>query len=219
MSKVVFVDLGETLVSFTPKFHEPIYQFLIGKGYKISERALFRAVYKQLSKDHFPDPILGGLSVLNYKDLLYELGIVPKESLIEEMEKIQLLSNKWKLFEDTEPFLKELKKDNYRIVLITNATRTVYKIVSDLGLDKYLDDIIASCDYGIMKPHPRIFRIAIEKYGTPKYHIGDIYEIDYVGALRAGIKPLLLDRPNFYDDIKAEKVNNLFQALKLIKNT
>jgi len=219
MSKVIFIDMGETLVSFAPKFHEPIYYFLLGKGYRVSEKAVFRAVYKQLGKDHFPDPILGGLSVLNYRDLLYELGIVPKECLIKEMENIQLLSNKWELFEDSEPFLKELKKEDYKIVMITNATRSVYKIVSDLGLDKYLDDIIASCDFGIMKPHPRIFRIAMEKYGIPKYHIGDIYEIDYVGALRAGIKPLLLDRPNFYDDLKVEKVNNLFQALKLIKNT
>ena len=219
MSKVIFIDMGETLVSFTPKFHEPIYQFLLRKGYKIPEKLVFRTVYKQLSKDHFPDPLLGGLSVLNYKDLLCELGITPKECLMKEIEKIQLLSNKWDLFEDSEPFLKELKKDDYKIIMITNATRSVYKIVSDLGLDKYLDDIVASCDLGIMKPHPRIFRIAIEKYGMPKYHIGDIYEIDYIGALRAGVRPLLLDRPNFYDDIKAEKVNNLFQALKLIKNT
>lgn len=219
MSKTIFVDMGETIVSFIPKFHEPIYYFLLEREYKVSEKSVYRAIYKQLSKDHFPDPLLGGLSVLNYKELLYELKITPKGCLIQEMQKIKLLSDEWKLFEDTEPFLRELKNQGYKIVMITNATRSVYKIVSDLGLEKYLDDIIASCDLGIMKPHPRIFRIAIEKYGMPRYHIGDVYEIDYLGAMRAGIRPLLLDRLNFYDDVKAEKVSNLFQALRLIKNT
>ncbi|BFH72544.1 HAD family hydrolase [Sulfurisphaera javensis] len=218
MRRVIFVDMGETLVSFTPKFHQPIYYFLVKKGYNVTEKKVFRAVYKILGRDHFPDPILGGLSVLDYKELLSELKINPKQCLIKELEKVPLLSNKWDLFKDVELFLKELKKENFKIVMITNATRSVYKIIQDLGLDKYIDDVIASCDYGIMKPHPRIFRIAIEKYGTPIFHIGDVYEIDYLGALRANITPLLLDRFNFYEDLNINKVNNLFQALKLIKN-
>ncbi|MFP3346131.1 MAG: HAD family hydrolase [Sulfolobaceae archaeon] len=218
MSKVVFVDMGETLVSFIPKFHQPLYEFLVKKGYKVTEKQVFRAVSKQLGREHFPDPVLGGLSELNFREVLYELKISPKKCLLEQLKNLTLLSGHWELFDDVKPFLNELKKDGYKIIMITNATRSVYRIVDDLGLINYLDDIIASCDLGIMKPHPRIFRIAKEKYGTPIFHIGDIYEIDYVGALRAGINPLLLDRYNFYDDIKANKVKNLLQALKLVKN-
>ena len=219
MGKVVFVDMGETLVSFTPKFHQPIYEFLIKRGYRVTEKQVFRAVYKQLGKEHFPDPVLGGLSELDYKEVLYDLKITPKKCLLDELKSLQLLSSHWELFDDAKPFLSELKKEGYKIVMITNATRSIYKIVDDLGLVDYLDDIIASCDFGIMKPHPRIFRIAIEKYGEPIFHIGDVYEIDYLGALRAGIPPLLLDRYNFYDDIKANKVRSLLEALKLIKSS
>ncbi|MBB5253463.1 HAD family hydrolase [Sulfurisphaera ohwakuensis] len=218
MRKIIFVDMGETLVSFSPKFHQPIYYFLVKKGYNVSEKKVFRTVYKLLGKDHFPDPILGGLSVLDYKELLSELNITPKKCLLEELKNIPLLSDKWELFEDSEPFLKKLKDENFKVIMITNSTRSVYRIVSDLGLDKYLDDIIASCDYGIMKPHPRIFRIAIEKHGKPILHVGDVYEIDYLGAIRAGISPVLLDRFNFYEDLKVNKVKNLFQLLGLIKN-
>lgn len=218
MSRVIFVDMGETLVSFIPKFHQPIYNLLKREGYDVSEKKVFRAVYKILGKDHFPDPILGGLSILDYKELLHELKISPRPCLVKKLENIKLLSNKWELFDDSEIFLKQLKNEKYKIIMITNATRSVYKIVSDLGLDKYLDDIVASCDYGIMKPHPRIFRIAVEKYGNPKFHVGDVYEIDYLGALRANVNPLLLDRFGFYDDLKVNKVNNLLQSLELIKN-
>ncbi|WP_221290498.1 HAD family hydrolase [Stygiolobus caldivivus] len=210
--------MGETLVSFSPKFHQPLYEFLVKKGYKVNEKQVFRAVYKSLGKDHFPDPVLGGLSELDFKEVLYDLKICPKRCLIEQLKSLVLLSGHWELFDDAKLFLSELKKYGYKVVMITNATRSVYKIVDDLDLTSYLDDIIASCDLGIMKPHPRIFRIGIEKYGKPVFHIGDIYEIDYIGALRAGITPILLDRYNYYDDINANKVKNLLEVLELIKN-
>jgi len=217
MNKTIFVDMGETLVSFTPKYHQPVYYFLKERGYRITEKQVFRAIAKQLGREHFPDPVLGGLTEINFKEVLYELGIPPKKCLIEEMKKLKLLSDKWELYNDVTPFLEEIKKLGYKVVMITNSTRSVYKIVRDLNLSIYLDDIIASCDLGIMKPHPRIFRIGIERHGLPEFHVGDIYEIDYLGALRAGIKPILLDRFGFYEDLKnVTKVKNLLEVIKLL---
>lgn len=57
------------------------------------------------------------------------------------------------------------------------------------------------------------FRYALEYAEQPAIHIGDIYELDYVGAKRAGIESLLLDRFGFYDDMRVEKVRNLIEAM------
>ncbi|AHC50550.1 2-haloalkanoic acid dehalogenase [Sulfolobus acidocaldarius SUSAZ] len=216
MNKVIFIDMGETLVSFSPKFHQPIFEFLKDKGYNISEKQVFRAINRQLGKKHFPDPTIGGLSEINYYELLYDLKIFPTESLVNELMKLNLLSNVWELYEDAFNFIKEAKEMGYKLVLITNATKSVYRIIHDLEIDKYIDGMYASCDLGVLKPHPRIFKMAMEKHGRPVFHIGDVYEVDYIGALRAGINPVLLDRFGFYEDVKANKVKSLLEVLKLI---
>ncbi len=212
--KVVFVDMGETLVSFDPKFWQPLYWTLKDLGYYVSEKEVYRSVMKLLGKDHFPSPYIAGLSKIDLRDLLVELNIVPRAELIELLEREKLLADKWSLFEDAEEFLKAKKRDGYDIVMITNSTPDLPQIIKDLSLDNYLTGVVASYEVGIMKPHPRIFRIAIEKYGRPEYHVGDVYEIDVVGAMRAGIRGVLLDRWGFYDDLKYEhKVKNLLELL------
>ena len=212
--KVIFVDMGETLVSFDPKFWQPLYWTLKELGYSVSEKKVYRAVMKLLGKDHFPSPYIAGLSKIDIRELLVELGIMPKPELVELLESKRLLADKWSLFKDAEEFLEAKKRKGYDIVMVTNSTPDLPQIIESLSLDNYLTGVVASYEVGIMKPHPRIFRIAIEKYGTPEYHVGDVYEIDVLGALRAGIKGVLLDRWGFYDDLNYEpKVKDLSQLL------
>ena len=212
--KVVFVDMGETLVSFEPKFWQPIYWTLKDMGYNVSEKSVYRAVMELLGKDHFPSPYIAGLSKIDIRELLVELGITPKKDLVNLLEGKKLLADRWSLFKDAEEFLKAKKKQGYDIVMITNSTPDLPTILKDLSLDNYLTGVVASYEVGIMKPHPRIFRIAVEKYGFPEFHVGDVYEIDVVGAMRAGIRGVLLDRWGFYDDLNYEsKVSNLVQLI------
>ena len=49
--------------------------------------------------------------------------------------------------------------------------------------------VIISEEYGVMKPHPDLFRIATEKAGVPPdqiYYIGDSFHSDVQGGLNAG---------------------------------
>jgi len=97
---------------------------------------------------------------------------------------------------------------------VTNSTPDLKEIRESLNLDNYVTGYVASYEVGVLKPHPRIFRVAVDRYGYPEYHVGDVYEIDFIGAKRAGIRGIVLDRYSFYDDLKgAERVRSLLELL------
>jgi HAD superfamily hydrolase (TIGR01549 family) len=212
--KSVYMDMGETLVSFKPRYHYPVYLKLRQMGFQVTERNVFRAISKQLGARHFPDQ--DGLSKIDFRELMVSLGLVPREEVVREMEKLNLLSNSFELFPDSIDFLKHVKSLGAKVIMVTNATSSFNRIVKSLGLEAFLDGIVASCEVGVMKPHPRIFRKAIEVGGEGVF-IGDIYEVDYLGATRAGLTPILIDRENFYDDISATKVRDLLEAKNLVE--
>jgi HAD superfamily hydrolase (TIGR01549 family) len=221
--KMIFIDMGETLIKFTPRFYEGIYKTLVKLGYNVTEKEVFRATVKHLSKKHFPDNLIKGLAQPNYKEILYELGIVPKKDVISELQKTEIIGSKYELYPDSKKFLEEVKKLGLKIVLLTNATPRVYNIIKELNIDNYIDLVIASCDIGLMKPHPKMFWYALMKGGfkscpKPCIHIGDVYEIDGYCAQRFGVDYIIVDRNNFYDDLMdINKVRNLLEALELIK--
>jgi len=212
--KVVFVDMGETIVSFNPKFWQPIYWTLKELGYDVTERTVYRAVMRVLGEDHHPDPFIAGLSKLDIRKVLVSLGIVPRRDLVSHLESKRLLANEWTMFEDARRFLEEKKKKGYDIVMVTNSTPDLKEIRESLNLDNYITGYVASYEVGVLKPHPRIFRVAVDRYGYPEYHVGDIYEVDFIGAKRAGIRGIVLDRYSFYDDLKGvERVRSLLELL------
>ncbi|AOL16968.1 2-haloalkanoic acid dehalogenase [Sulfolobus sp. A20] len=215
--RAVFVDLGETLVHFKPRYHENVLIALKDYGYEVDEAKLFRAINRILGRHHYPSPEYGGLSSLDFAELFYELKIYPDRTVIKELNSKNLLSGEYQLYDDAIPFLEGVKSLGLKIVLISNATRSLYRIIEDLGIKKYFDGIVASCDLNIMKPHPKIFSYAVKLAGGDGIHIGDVYEIDVLGAKRAGLEALLIDRQNFYSEIKEKRVNNLLEALELVK--
>ncbi|MEM0374632.1 MAG: HAD family hydrolase [Sulfolobaceae archaeon] len=220
--KVVSIDMGETLVSFRPRFYENIYLTLKKFGYNIPEKYVFRAVVKNLANKLYPDAELDGLARPDYKELLYTLNIIPRKEIIEELSTTKIIGESYELYPDSLNFLKSIRELGIHIVLTTNATRRVYKIIRELGISQYIDKIIASCDLKLMKPHPLVFYKACKSIGDVDLrdciHIGDVYEIDVEGAKRAHITPILLDRFNFYNDLNINnKVKNLSEAIELVR--
>jgi HAD superfamily hydrolase (TIGR01549 family) len=110
----------------------------------------------------------------------------------------------FRLYDDVIPVLKKLKNKDLKTGLITNLEIDMKPICSGLGLDPYLDIIVTSGEAGSNKPQPEIFLLALEKAGvnaSEAIHVGDQYNIDAIGAMRAGIKPIIIDRNDMYPDI------------------
>jgi putative hydrolase of the HAD superfamily len=87
-----------------------------------------------------------------------------------------------------------LLKEKYKLGVLTNGdAKFQRKKVVNSKIDKYFDVIIATGEYGINKPDPRIYKIAAKQMGLkPKEiaFIGDTFATDIQGAVNAGMMPI-----------------------------
>ena len=95
----------------------------------------------------------------------------------------------------TEDTLAQLKDMGYTIGVISNADGRVDSFLEHAGLKQYLNFVVDSGTVGIEKPDRRIFELGLERAGAQAeeaVHVGDVYEVDVVGARGAGIDAVLL---------------------------
>jgi putative hydrolase of the HAD superfamily len=96
------------------------------------------------------------------------------------------------------PLLSHLNEHKITTALISNFDhpRHVHDLIRKTGMDRHFSAVIVSGDHGIRKPDPELFRLALKKTGmapAETLYIGDSEE-DIVGANRAGLIPVLIDR-------------------------
>ncbi len=113
--------------------------------------------------------------------------------LYAELEK----ENAWVVYPDVEPCLKYLQSLDFRMVVFSNFDERLIKILHDLNLNIYFEQIICSTQIGYAKPDPKAFLKLAEIVNLKPQkilHIGDGFENDYLGSLRADFKALYLNR-------------------------
>jgi putative hydrolase of the HAD superfamily len=113
----------------------------------------------------------------------------------EELVSVWEQHERFTLYEDALPALAALREHGVKIGLISNGSRDLEEFVAHHGLDA--DCAIGSRAFGRTKPHPEIFRHALELLGVAAEEaamIGDSYEDDIIGARALGMKAFLLDR-------------------------
>jgi REG-2-like HAD superfamily hydrolase len=103
----------------------------------------------------------------------------------------------WELYPDTIESLRQLKSCDFSLAIVSNWNSSLKSIVDGLELNGYFDFVIASAEAGSKKPSPRIFEIALQRAGRAPsrvVHIGDTFQTDVLGARKAGIRGIMLDR-------------------------
>ncbi|MBI4115252.1 MAG: HAD-IA family hydrolase [Candidatus Omnitrophica bacterium] len=103
----------------------------------------------------------------------------------------------WRLFPDVLPSLKELKRKRKILGVVSNWDSRLFGICRDLGLNDYFDFVLASAVVGSAKPSPKIFQEALKHAQVEPgeaLHVGDSIEDDILGAQKAGVHALFLDR-------------------------
>ncbi len=101
------------------------------------------------------------------------------------------------LYEDVLPALQAMDGRDLRLGVITNASRGIISLLLHLGVAPYFEVIVASGLVGCEKPQREIFEVALEALDVAPeeaVHVGDSYYYDYLGATRAGLQGVLLDR-------------------------
>ena len=103
--------------------------------------------------------------------------------------------DRFTLYEDALPVLAELRARSIKIGLVSNGSRDLDEFVAHHALD--VDCAVGSRAFGRTKPHPEIFRRALELLGVEPGEaamVGDSYEDDIEGARALGMQAFLLDR-------------------------
>ena len=104
------------------------------------------------------------------------------------------------VYEESFQVLDQLK-GKYKLLLLTNGSPDLQntKLSITPELVPYFDQIVISGDFGRGKPDPSIFKFALEKMNISKddvIMVGDNLLTDILGATRAGIKTVWINRHN-----------------------
>jgi putative hydrolase of the HAD superfamily len=122
-------------------------------------------------------------------------------------------SNLWEYMpDDVLPALRALRASGLQLVVVSNANGTVARLAERLGLTECVGCVLDSFVEKVEKPDPRFFEIALARSAARRettIHVGDLYEVDVVGARAAGITPVLLDAGDLYPDADCLRVRSL----------
>lgn len=226
-TKVIFFDLGETLVTqniednmvtknalreispILPKPVSPERLFeLYREGYKINETIR--------SRHHVEIPIQVWMRQL----LERIIGDDPSDQLVGRAIKIIVKARAANAvaFDDAHSTLKKLSRRDVKLGIISNVSshEVAMGILDNVGLTKYFDEVVTSASVGIRKPDPGIFRYALMQFkARPEQAVivGDSEVHDIGGGYIAGLKTVLVDRRHRVDKSLADyRFNSLKEA-------
>ena len=135
-----------------------------------------------------------------YLETLFLLAGVPREKLGLVRDTLLRLHGERHLWSAMHPgtpaALARMRQAGLRLGVVSNSDGRVEEALAAAGIRADFEVIVDSRLVGFEKPDPRIFQAALEPLGiAPEgvLYVGDIYEVDVVGARRAGMDVVLLD--------------------------
>jgi putative hydrolase of the HAD superfamily len=109
------------------------------------------------------------------------------------------LVSRWQPYPDTFRTLHALRDAGFRIGCISNTNdgEHVWRMVDRFGLRAWLSPIYTSEEFGLRKPHPRLFQTLLDDWGMSPEEVimvGDTLDADVLGAHNAGMRGIWIDR-------------------------
>ena len=210
--KAILFDLGGTLITYhvdpfvelEKKISNEIEKLLCQNGYKISENFYFMLktkLWKEWKQKFGKTGTEFRLEEFLYH-LLHELGIQKNDvkklipSIVEIIYKHDLKNIVLK--PDAREVLKELKKLQFKLGIISNSSYShhhIEDILKHLKISSYFSIVLVSSQEKVAKPHPEIFKKALDVLGISAQEavfVGNDLYSDIEGAKKAGIIPILI---------------------------
>lgn len=158
-----------------------------------------------------------------YLETLFRLAGVPAESGEVVRETLLALHRERHLWGGMHPgtpaALARLRSAGYRLAVVSNSDGRAEEALASLGLREHFEFVIDSLVVGVEKPDPRIFTIALERMGlapSEAVYVGDLYEVDAVGARRAGLEVVLVDPRGRHRGRDVRTVASIEEVARLI---
>ena len=224
--KAITFDMGDTLVEIRPAIHEYLHGICQGLALSCSLQAVREALDRAwlcMAEEYMASDgrWSRSFSVRFNGAWLKELGV--REDIerlaVQVLESLASFEYESCLFEEVPGILAELQGRGYPLGIISNWDPTLEAHCQELGIADYFDFILASEAVGIGKPNPCIFQMALERLAVAPaeaLHVGDNYYADVLGARRAGMQAILLDRHGHFPHADCHRLPELRELLRLL---
>jgi HAD superfamily hydrolase (TIGR01549 family) len=143
------------------------------------------------------------------------------DAALAELREYHRESNLWEHVEpDVIPALAALRGRGLRLVVVSNANGRLRHLFDRVDLTKWFDHVLDSHEWGVEKPDPRLFELALEQSradASKTIHVGDLYYVDVIGARNAGLRDgVLFDMADLYDGVDCPRVSSLAALVEWI---
>lgn len=198
--KVVFFDVGETLLYRNPSLTTIAYRFLKKQGINIEKKSVDYFLKKSaeemksvVEKAQMKDSEKWDLFVRKFFKKIKFKDLKKTEKIKEKLKK----GFSFRKFKDVDRTLDFLKRNGIKTGIISNAPHELRDILKRTGLEKKIDFLFISEEVGFEKPNKKIFEYALKIAKVKKENcifIGDNYIADIKGAKDAGIFSFWIQR-------------------------
>src|SRR5436190_318775 len=201
-TKAVFFDVDFTLIYPGPMFRGEGYRaFCARYGMDVDPAKFAQAVASAAPLLDGPEdtPYDAGIFVVYTRHIIERMGGSGPhlDACAREIYAEWAACQHFELYDDVPVVLRELAAAGIRIGLISNSHRCLASFQSHFELQGLISATVSSSEHGFMKPHPSIFSAALQLVNVPAgdaVMVGDSVRQDVEGALRAGMRAVLLNR-------------------------
>ena len=202
----VLFDIDDTLIDFNGAARKALFAVAaaFGDGPDVQERMLASwATVGDVQYERFLTGELGFdemrvarmAAIIGEMDPSGELDL--DAATLEELRNTSIFTH-YALFDDVATCLGRFRADGAAIAVLSNADGPYQRRkMTVVGLADFIDGAVFSGEVGIAKPEPGIFLAGVASLGLPPervLYIGDRWATDAVGALRAGLAAVWLNR-------------------------
>jgi putative hydrolase of the HAD superfamily len=220
--KVIFFDIGNTLLfPNRERIHAP----LTDRGI-VPDSELLRDLECR-TKNQFDGMMTQNGSTdhsfwwMFYSQLLSEIGL-EDDAIRDQLVAAIRNSGNWDVIRPgTAEQLREIG-ERYGIAVISNADGKIENVLQRCGIPQCFRTITDSGLVGYEKPHPEIFRHALNSMNAKpeqSLYVGDVYSVDYLGATGAGMQAVLMDVPGAYRQKGVPRVESLEELQMVLRGT
>jgi len=202
VTRAVFFDVDFTLISPGPTFRGDGYrEFCARHGIDVDASRFAHAVaaaaplLDRSEDDRYDDEVF----VIYTRRIIEGMGGTGPalDACAREIYREWAACQHFELYDDVPDVLQELAGAGLRIGLISNSHRCLASFQSHFELQGLIAATVSSSEHGFMKPHPSIFSAALQLVNVEPAEavmVGDSLRHDVEGAMRAGMRGVLLHR-------------------------
>lgn len=157
--------------------------------------------------------------------VLRHAGIAPSDATgraLAEVREYHDTHNVWESVpDDVLPAVAALRELGVTLVVVSNANGRLHAMFDRVGLGGRFDHVLDSHDWGVEKPDPRLFQLALAHSGAEAattIHVGDFFHIDVEGARAAGLADaVLLDPANLHVGSACTRITRIGEVADIVR--